>query len=244
MFDNLNVSSVSQHQPLKASDVSSKQYSEIEIVFDSNNPIIKERPLGYQNVDMQKVEAIAQEFYDAMEGPGTDKIAMKKACEKLSKYNVLEVLEAFAKLDYNKDKTTLMEFIRDDFSTYGAGTDMFQDDSKEFLDKIYQLLQQRASDMRKICEDCWLSDRFSDSVEEYFRNLLNNANRNSTNLEYSIAQDAASGKGFSINDNSHWMFSAFNPTQLITQEANFLKSLENTLFKGAKYDAESSFPEF
>ena len=250
MSDNLNVNGISKCKSLDSNKGLGALNEKIDINFNGRWHRVKERPLGYQNVDIEKANDIAQEFFNAMDGLGTDKEAMKKACEKLTKYNVLEVMEQFSKLESNKDNLTLMEFIRSDFSTYGGGTNLIQDDCKEVIDTFFKLLRARGEDKEKVCDNSrsLASGQGLNEIVEYFCDVKNlyRSDSGSSAVNYRAAQEEVNKEGSaSIAERPfHWMMLFSDPTRATSKLALSLKALEESLFQGVQYDSYSgSHPE-
>ena len=109
------------------------------------------RPLGYSSAhkNTAKNKEIAQKFFDAMDGLGTDEKLMQEALKDVNKYNVLEILNEFQKLEDNKSGKILYEYINDDFSKFGGGSDIFGDDCRPYMEKFTKCILDRAADTEK-----------------------------------------------------------------------------------------------
>lgn len=109
------------------------------------------RPLGYSSayINKEKNKEIAQKFFDAMDGLGTDEKLMQEALKEVNKYNVLEIINEFQKLEDNKSGKMLFEYIKNDFSKFGGGSDIFGDDCKPYMEKFLKCILDRAADANK-----------------------------------------------------------------------------------------------
>lgn len=100
-------------------------------------------------------ESTANDFYEAMDGAGTDKKLLAEACEETNKDNVLEIITAYNEKNMlSGDGLTLSEKLFDECNAWGGGnrTGLFggnafgRDDAKPFMKVLTEKLIQRAQD--------------------------------------------------------------------------------------------------
>lgn len=227
MFDKINIQNVNGVTNI---NMVQKGTFDPKITVDFNKTSqTKERPLGYQNPNLEEAQDIAQDFYDAMSGFGTDTDKINKACEKINKYNVLEVLESFSTLKCNKESKSLMQFIRGDFNNYGGGNTFWEDDCKNLTDRIYKLLQDRSNDMKKNCD---INQDYYNKFSKQFADC---------NCTY-----VSVNNGQALRETYYSDFAeAFDPTRIISKLARCLSSFESAMYNNTVYDdREDANPGF
>lgn len=135
------------------------------------------RPMGYNSAhtNTEENKRIAQMFFDAMYGIGTDKELMDKATKLLTKYNIIEVLDEFQKIDKNKNGKNIFDFIRGDFSKLGGGSDWLGDDCKPYMQAITSKLCERANDIDdQLRSSPHITDQYF--LESFKNNVIYNKN--------------------------------------------------------------------
>ncbi len=233
MFDKINIQNVNGVTNI---NMVQKGTFDQKITVDFNKTSqTKERPLGYQNPNWEEAQDIAQDFYDAMAGFGTDTDKINKACEKINKYNVLEVLESFSTLKCNKESKSLMQFIRGDFNNYGGGNTFWEDDCKNLTDRIFKLLQDRSNDMKNDCD--FTSEYYGDFSWDF----------GDCNATYSsVKRIAYRNNGKELRETYYSDFGeAYDPTRVISRLARSLHSFESAMYNNTVYDnSEAANPGF
>ena len=125
---------------------------------DKNTTI--ERSENYKNGYMAKEanKSTGDLFFDAINGPGTNKGKMKDACEATNKFNVIEVLDAYNSTNsYENAGETWIEAVFDDCDNWGSGEGgkwycfgMDDDDAKPYVDKLSHAMIERAADVSEL----------------------------------------------------------------------------------------------
>ena len=119
----------------------------------------------------------AENYFEAMDGPGTDKKLMAKASKAVTKDNVIETIQAFN--EHNEmegDGLTLVEKIFDDCNNWGTGNNhgwmttngWGDDDAKPYVKKIKEALVERAEEF---IEDKKCSKETAQAIKDAVANL-------------------------------------------------------------------------
>lgn len=120
---------------------------------EEEKPTVARRPVGNIREIANKttgIEQIADDFFEAMDGCGTDKPLMRKASKNVTKDNVLEVVDAYNKQNKYKDGLTLVEKIFDDMDDWGSQTYWLTDDAaKPFVTDLSSALVDRTKQLIK-----------------------------------------------------------------------------------------------
>lgn len=111
------------------------------------------RPVGNIRERANKstgIDQIADDFFEAMDGCGTDKPLMRKASQNVNKDNVLEVVDSFNKKNKYKDGLNIIEKIFDDMDDWGSQTYWLTDDAaKPFVTDLSTALVERTQQFIK-----------------------------------------------------------------------------------------------
>ena len=119
----------------------------------------------------------AENYFEAMDGPGTDKKLMAKASKAVTKDNVIETIQAFN--EHNEmegDGLTLVEKIFDECNNWGTGNNhgwlttngWGDDDAKPYVKKIKEALVERAEEF---VEDKACSEETAKAIKDAITNL-------------------------------------------------------------------------
>ena len=124
---------------------------------EPTQPTKATRSPNYTDGHVADMSGAAELSYIAMDGPATNKSKLRSSLEETSKYNIIEFLDAYDKID--PDGNTWIKKFWGDFDHYdnsGESNNPFgHDNAKPVLDKVVEKLNERVIDIKNLssCTD-------------------------------------------------------------------------------------------
>lgn len=110
---------------------------------------------GHYTMDGQN-QIVAETFFNALDGACTNQEDLASACKNTDKYNVIEVLDKFDKINKFENDETLIESIFDDCNKWGNGVSKWYnfgckgDDAKPYVESLATNMYERAQDISEL----------------------------------------------------------------------------------------------